>query len=164
MEKIENLYYIYELNENLNEKELRKLLLQNEVEHIQNNINDYIVDKFDLIKQCETLKNCLTLPIENIINNLETWWSYSITKLKYQYYTFTVSIKPTASVEETQEIFDTIQKNYSKDFINIVSKQWKHQKENEKTLDITFITYSSNIDSNNIENYLDSLDIVTSWK
>ena len=82
LENKENLYYIHELKESKNEKELRKLLLQNEVWHIENNLEDYINDKFDITSQCKTLQDVFTLPIENIINNLEQWHSYSIIKLK----------------------------------------------------------------------------------
>lgn len=171
MEKLENkndLYYVYELNESLDEKELRKLLLQNEVEHIQNNITDYVSGDIELVTQCETLKDCLKLPIENIINNLETWWSYSISKLNYNTYITNVTFKPTTTLEQVNTIIQTIQNNYSRDYVKVTEQSPKffdtYIKGCSKGFCITLEHRSSNIDINDIENLLDNCDDVLQFK
>lgn len=170
MEKLENkndLYYVYELNESLNEQELRKLLLQNEVEHIQNNLNDYITDKFDIEKQCETIKNCFTLPLENIINELETWHAYSIEKLEYNTYITDLIIKPTAEFVQVHELMQILQNYYARDFVQVKDQSIKFL-ENEiqgfySGFRLTVEHRSNNIDIEKIEKLLTDSDIVLKY-
>lgn len=168
MENKEKFYYIYELNENLNEKELRKLLLQNEVEHIQNNITDYIDGDFDIVAQCETLKKCFTLPLENIINELETWHNYSISEVFYNTYITNITFKPSTTLEKVNEIIQTIQNNFSRDYVQIKGQNIKffdtYIKSCSKGYCITLEHRSSNININDIEYMLDECDEILTFK
>ena len=159
-----NLYYIYELNSTYTEKELRSLLLQNEVEHILNNRTDYINGDLNILVQCETIKQCLIIPIEKVIERLKDWWSYTITKLQYRTYITTIEINQNARFEQVQSVLDYIQKYYSKEFVKVTSQCWKYYEDNKKTLSITIQHKSSNIDIDFLNDYLESQTIVDTWK
>ena len=101
-------YYIIELEEERDEKGLRKLLLQNEVEHIQNNLNDYIDGYNNLATQCDTIARVALLPLEDIIESLENEWSYSIYDNTIKWYSTSFVFSPKTPIETIEETIEEI--------------------------------------------------------
>ena len=119
------IYYIAEIEEIRDEKGLRKLLLQNEVAHIAENLNDYIDGFNNLSTQCDIIARITTLTLEDIIEQLEENWSYTLYDNTIKWYNTSFIFSPKTPIETIEETIEDISSLVFR-FIGVERLGFKH--------------------------------------
>lgn len=75
-------YFIEDTREVVNERKLRKMLFNLEVEDLVQNVNEYLDGELNLDYQCNCIKNSKNAKIEEVIYMLGTNWNVPISEIK----------------------------------------------------------------------------------
>lgn len=79
---LENTFLVMDEHKLVTEKELRKMLLEEELDDIKNNMDDYLNNNLSIFAQCESIKLSLCGDIKDVIYALNSSWNIPVIKTK----------------------------------------------------------------------------------
>lgn len=111
-------YLIEDTNEIVEERKLRELLYDYEVNDLKDNWKDYLDKNFYVKTQCDNIQTAVDGDMEEVISMLREKWTVPVKKLELNKYTAIIIIKTDTTLEKFVEI-----QNKTKEFMAEIKKE-----------------------------------------
>ena len=110
-------YLIEDTNAIVEEKYIRKILLEEELGDIENNISEYLDKGLNIDYQCECIKKAINGDMNEVMKMLNESWSIPVKEIVENKYETVVIMQENISLEDYKKIQDKV-KNILKDIEN----------------------------------------------